>query len=77
MNEAKWAVVEDTPQRLVIKDLGPWDKHPTITNDAENVVKLVYMMLEGRRLFYYDSEDKLTELLVDQDFGRFIGFRPA
>lgn len=73
-NDANYAVVEDTPKRFVIKDLGPWDAYPTITNDAEGVVKRVYPMLEGRRLFYYDSEGNLGEIIVDQDFGRFLGF---
>ena len=44
--ESKWAVVEDTPKKLVIKDLGPWDEHLSITNDAENVVSLLHIRLK-------------------------------
>ena len=71
---ARYAVVEDTAERLVLQDLGPWDKHLSITNDAENVVEGVAVRLKGRRLFYYDTDSKLTELIVDQDFGKFIRF---
>lgn len=77
MRSANWAVVEDTPQRLVLKDLGPWDKFPTITNDAEEVVRRLAPRLKGRRLFYYDSEGQCDELLVDHDFGQFVGFAPG
>lgn len=42
---AKYTVVEDTPERLVLKDLGPWDRHFTITNDAEGVVERVRVQL--------------------------------
>lgn len=62
-------------QDLVIRDLGPWDEHPTITNDAANVVtRLIESgdLKEGQRLLYEDSEGKLTEILFED--GRFLGF---
>lgn len=72
--KAKFDVVDVTnPDRIVLRDVGPWDKHLTITNDAESVVEDVAPMLRGRRLFYYDSEGDLTELLVKD--GKFAGFR--
>jgi hypothetical protein len=36
------------------------------------VVEDLASMLNGRRLFYYDSEGELTELLVKD--GKFAGF---
>ena len=36
---AVFVVVEDSPERLVISDNGPWSDHPTVTNDAEGAVE--------------------------------------
>jgi hypothetical protein len=61
---------------LTIKDLGPWDKYMTVTNDAENVVAELFeegYLQDGRRLFYYDSENELTELTHEN--GVFKGFK--
>ena len=70
---ARYAVIEDTAERLVIRDLGPWDIHLSVTNDAENVVEDLAIRLKGRRLFYIDSEGDKDELKVDHS-GKFIGF---
>lgn len=72
---ARFGIVCVTDKAMYIKDYGPWDEHPTITNDAENVVKLVYRQLEGRRLLYFDSEGELAELKIKD--GKFSGFAPA
>lgn len=74
---ARYRVVESTRKSVLIRDLGPWDRHFTVTNDAENVVKgLVEAgMLEGRRLYWFDSAGELGELKVEN--GRFAGFAPA
>ena len=79
--KANYIIVEDDHQRgaaLVIKDVGPWDQHPSVTNDAENVVQALAAqgyLPEGRRLFYYDSDGRLDELLVKD--GKFVGFAPG
>jgi len=71
--KANYKVVVQTPNRLVLKDLGPWDQFATITNAAESVVDEVIMMVGSqRRLFYFDSEGQQTELLIKD--GRFAGF---
>jgi hypothetical protein len=75
MRTANYSVVVDVADRLVIRDDGPWDKHPTVTNDAENVVAELAPRLNGRRLLYFDSERDLGELLVKD--GKFAGFAPA
>lgn len=75
MRSANWSVVEDKSDRVVLQDVGPWDKYPTITNDAEEVVRQIAPGLRGRRLFYYDSEGRLDELVVKD--GVFSGFRPG
>lgn len=79
MNRANYAIVEDQPgQPLVIKDLGPWDRHASVTNDAELVVAELAQagkLPAGRRLFYIDSEGDKDELL--HQAGRFLGFAPG
>lgn len=72
MNNANFVVIEETSTRLIIADVGPWDKHPTVTNDAENVVQALLPKLRTRRLLYYDSDGELGELLVKDD--KFAGF---
>jgi hypothetical protein len=62
---------------LEIQDVGPWDRHPTVTNDAEWVVADLArkgLLPEGRRLFYLNSDGQRDELLHAD--GRFVGFAP-
>jgi len=60
---------------LIIRDIGPWDIFQTVTNAAEQVViELVDLGLlpEGRRLFYYDSDNQFDELvIVNSKFSHF------
>lgn len=62
---------------LRIKDIGPWDEYPTITNSAEELVPVLIakgLLPKGRRLFYTDSDGQMDELLIKD--GRFVGFSP-
>ncbi len=76
-----YVIVEDDflQQRpLVIRDMGPWDKHRTVTNGAEHVVEELVnqgKLPDGRRLLYYDSDDVLDEIVVKD--GKFAGFKPG
>jgi len=72
---ANFVIVADNHDRLIIKDIGPWNKHFTITNDAEWVVKQLAPQLNGRRLFYIDSENECDEIVVEN--GIFNGFAPG
>lgn len=61
---------------LVIRDLGPWDRYPTVTNDVEKVVRELvdFGYLEPTaRLFYWDSDGRLDQILVVG--GQFYGFK--
>lgn len=75
MNKANFIVVSQSDTEIVIRDLGPWDKYPTITNDAEGVVARLAPTLGGRCLFYYDSDGQCDEISVHD--GKFAGFRPG
>jgi hypothetical protein len=68
-----YEIAADAADALILRDLGPWDRFPTITNAAEEVVEAVATQLHGRKLQYYDSEGELTELAVKD--GRFAGFQ--
>jgi hypothetical protein len=72
MRHANYRIVRESDAELVIKDVGPWSKHPTITNDAECVVQQLVWYLRGRRLLYFDSDNTLYELKVER--GKFAGF---
>ncbi len=74
---ARWSIVRSDGDSVTIRDEGPWDKHRTVTNDAEHVVAQMVgeYGLGTRRLFYYDSDNQLDEILVSN--GVFAGFAPG
>lgn len=72
---ANYEILEDGPDVLLIRDLGPWDVYPTVTNAAEEVVAELAGRLNGRRLEYIDSDGQRDQLVVRD--GRFVGFAPA
>ena len=76
--QPQYEIVERLADSVTIRDVGPWDRFMTVTNGAEAVVdELVQsgIIREGQRLFYYDSENILDEIVVKQ--GRFAGFKPG
>jgi len=73
--KSNFEIQNSTQSFLVIKDIGPWDIFPTVTNDAENVVKELTPILLGRRLFYFDSDQELGEIMIRN--GEFNGFAPG
>ena len=70
-----YSIIEETDDCVVIRDLGPWNRHLTVTNGAEEVVAELAPRLRGRRLEYYDSDGNRDQLLVRD--GRFAGFAPS
>jgi hypothetical protein len=77
-HRANYRIVRKDRGQVIIEDIGPWDEHTSVTNDAENVVRELTaagFIDDGRRLFYYDSEGRLDEILVKD--GIFIGFAPG
>ena len=76
--KANYIIVAVGPDRVVIRDVGPWDKYLSVTNDAENVVLDLAgqnLLQPGRRLFYYDSDGRMDEMLIKD--GVFLGFAPG
>lgn len=71
---AEYVIVDNGPDVLLIKDVGPWDIRPTVTNVVESVVEELAEKLNGRKLHYIDSEGDLAEIVVKR--GRFDSFRP-
>lgn len=69
---ARFIVEQDTPAALTISDVG--SDTMSVTNDAEAVVLYLHGQGMGiRRLFYYDSEGRLDELVHDGN-GNFLRF---
>ena len=65
----------ETDNPLVIKDIGPWDIHLSVTNDAEHVVEDLIkngLLDNNRRLLCVDSECELGEFLIKD--GKFAGY---
>lgn len=71
----RFEIVERTDKWVLLRDLGPWDQYPTITNAVESVVSFMADSLNGRRLEYIDSEGNRDQILVEN--GLFVGFAPA
>jgi hypothetical protein len=75
--KSNFTILSNSPDVIVLEDLGPWDMYQTITNDAENVV--AYLHKSGRlvpptkQIVYFDSEGVTTELRHD-GMGNFTGF---
>ena len=63
---------------LCIRDVGPWSRFMTVTNNAERVVEWLvaseYMCANGK-ILYEDSEGDWDYLLVKD--GKFAGFAPG
>lgn len=72
---ARFYVECDTCESITIRDMGPWDEYPTITNDPEWVVSQLASVVGDRRLFYYDSMGELDELVIRN--GHFARFAPG
>lgn len=75
MSTVNYSIEKDHADYLILRDLGPWDNHMTITNAAKDVVEGVLHVLGDRRLYYYDSEGSLGELLIKDN--EFNGFAPG
>ena len=72
MRKANYVITSQDAEKIVLTDIGPWNVHPSVTNAAEDVVAEMLPALNGRRLFYYDSEGELAELKIKD--GEFAGF---
>ena len=61
---------------VYLRDVGPWNKHKTVTNDAEGVVERLIasgvVTSAEDRIFYFDTDDIMDELRHDGEV--FIGF---
>jgi len=72
MSPPNFEIVDEGPQSLIIRDIGPWDKHRTVTNGAEQVVEQLRDRITGKTLLYYDSNGDLGRINVEN--GKFTGF---
>lgn len=67
MNHAAFEILLEAPTYIVLADRGPWDEHPTVTNDARWVID--QLELTRRRapdecaVFYFDSSGRVDRML--------------
>lgn len=74
MRNANYQLVTENEKFRLLRDVGPWDAYPTITNAAERTVKDEHLNgLGEKRLLYIDSEGDYTELVHDNN-GTFVTF---
>lgn len=73
--KAAFEIVEDTEDRILIRDVGHDKGRKSVTNDAEGVVHDLYAQgyLIGQPLHYIDSMNRVFELRYE--FGVFKGFQ--
>ena len=58
---ANYKIVLSFDDIVILRDLGPWDQHLTITNDAEGVLQRLKESGDLRRfVLYVDSEGEVT-----------------
>ena len=72
---SNYKILQDNNEKLIIRDIGPWNRYLTVTNDAENVVDDLVKLgfsFENKRLLYYDSMGILSEILIKDN--RFFDF---
>lgn len=70
---AVFSVFRVTPGCVVLRDdFTAENPTLTITNNAEYVVKQMVAAYPGRRIFYYDTENEIAELVHKN--GEFTGF---
>lgn len=74
--KSNFTILHNSPEVIVLQDLGPWDHFKTITNDAENVIKYLHKSGQAtstKQIIYYDSEGEATQLVHDGK-GNFVDF---
>jgi hypothetical protein len=73
---SNFTILSITSEVIVLKDLGPWTRYQTITNDADAVVEHLHKskyICETTQIVYQDSEGEWCELCHD-GLGNFTGF---
>lgn len=79
MNRSNFVIEEQNNEKVIIRDVGPWDVYMTVTNNVENVVKFLTntkVIDNNKKLYCYDSEGDLDEIVhVDGQFVKFMPFR--
>jgi len=72
---ANYRVTNETDKFITLVDLGPHDEYKTITNAAEWVVAQMVDRLKGRKLYYFDTQGNIDQILIHD--GKFAGFVPG
>jgi len=71
-NRSNYRIIYEDEYKIILKDLGPHDIYPTITNDAENVIQDLEHEQKLKLIYYMGSDGIKTRLITNDD--KFIGF---
>lgn len=70
---SNFKIIEESEEHILIQDIGPWTEYRTVTNDVENVVEGLFSKLNGRHLYYIDSQGNKAEIVIKNN--KFEEFR--
>jgi hypothetical protein len=73
--QPRYLIEHEDSSQVVIRDLGPWEKHLTVTNGVETVVSELAPTIGKKRLFYFDSYGDCDEIIHED--GKFVRFAPG
>lgn len=69
-----FSIVKIHPEKVILRDeFNNSMSTMTVTNDAEAVVEYILKLYPHKRIFYYDTEGMLDELMHDGE--QFRGFK--
>ena len=71
MNNYNFIINEDTPDKIVIKDIGPWNIYDPVCEHAEKVFYELKEQLNGRNLEIIDEFNNV-HIVLNED-GVFCG----
>lgn len=72
MRRSNYRIISANEREVVLEDVGPWDQHPSVTNDIEQVVRDLwikgYLNKDSVKLFYYDTDGEKTQVIHKDGF---------
>lgn len=71
LNRSDYMLWRETVGYVIIKDSNKGDM--SVTHDADNIVAELSVFLKGRKLYYYDTDNNLDEIVIRN--GKFAGFK--
>lgn len=74
MRDPRFQIEDIASDYILIRDIGPWDVYPTITNAAERVVEMLKPILKDREQIRYIDSCGSEDVYLRIKDGKFVGF---